>query len=516
MKLRSKSYAGLRLAPLAAALVAAVGTVVDATAAQLAQAPFSVAMPPSWRPGDGSGVAALMQALRAKSAHRGPVPSGATTRIVTSCEDDTGSGTLRATIAAANSRDIIELGSLQCSAITLAQGAIPVKVDDLTVHGRDAQALAIDAEGTDRVFADYGYGTLTLDHVTVRNGINQLAGYKVAGGACIIANGYVTLDHSVVSGCRSIGEGAYGGAILSRGVTLHTSSLVNNVAQGSLLSTLTAAYGGAAFAYRGTVLMYSSVVSGNRATIDPANRYGGYDTGGGIFVDNGGVAVASTIAGNYTDGTGGGIASHAGFVISNSTISGNVAKSKTGGGLFVIPVNPVLISNSTITGNQASSGGGLYLSGNAEAVTLQSTIVAGNSASAGAADIDAPAPQTVYGANNLIGAAASVVTVPSDTLRSAPRLLPLSDNGGPTQTHALDAGSPAINRGNNVANFATDQRGAGYPRVRGTAADIGAFESAPAAVGVPEAAPALSPGMLGLLAATFGLLGWHRSKARQT
>jgi hypothetical protein len=52
----------------------------------------------------------------------------------------------------------------------------------------------------------------------------------------------------------------------------------------------------------------------------------------------------------------------------------------------------------------------------------------------------------------------------------------LADNGGPTQTHALIAGSPAIDAGSNPANLATDQRGDGYVRVYGAAADIGAFE----------------------------------------
>jgi hypothetical protein len=57
-------------------------------------------------------------------------------------------------------------------------------------------------------------------------------------------------------------------------------------------------------------------------------------------------------------------------------------------------------------------------------------------------------------------------------------LLPLAGNGGPTITHALQAGSPAINAGSNVRGLATDQRGDGYPRVTSYATDIGAFESA--------------------------------------
>lgn len=55
---------------------------------------------------------------------------------------------------------------------------------------------------------------------------------------------------------------------------------------------------------------------------------------------------------------------------------------------------------------------------------------------------------------------------------SDPKLGPLQDNGGPTYTHALLAGSPALNRG--ASTLATDQRGT--PRPQGSAADIGAFE----------------------------------------
>ena len=499
-------HAQPQFAPLAAAIIAVWCTAAPAAAVRQ---PLGAAMPTGLA-GGGRGVAALMQALRAAAPGRGNRTTGVTTtRVVTSCADDGSGGTLREAIAAANNGDLIELGALTCSTITLAQGAIPIEVDDLSVHGPGAQALAVDGAGLDRVLVDYGFGTLLLTGVTVRNGTNQIGGYKVAGGACIIANGYVTLDHSVVSGCRSIGEGSYGGGILSRRVTMYTSSLVNNVATGSLLNTLTAAYGAGAFAYRGTVNLYDSTVAGNIATIDPANTHGSYDTGAGIFSDNGGVALRSTFSGNSTDGTGAGIASHAGFVISNSTISGNTA-GKGGGGLFVRPAYPASIYNSTITGNRASSGGGIYIDGNAEPVTLQSTILAGNSASTGGADLDAPAPQTVYGANNLIGFAGSALTVPSDTLHADPRLAALADNGGPTRTHALLPGSPAIDRGNNVENLGTDQRGDGFPRVRGAAADIGAFETAPAGPATVRPAPAASPWMLGVLAGLIGLSGLRR------
>ena len=57
-----------------------------------------------------------------------------------------------------------------------------------------------------------------------------------------------------------------------------------------------------------------------------------------------------------------------------------------------------------------------------------------------------------------------------------PQLKSLSPNGGPTSTHALSPRSPAINAGNNAGNLSFDQRGSGFARISGAAADIGAFE----------------------------------------
>ena len=85
----------------------------------------------------------------------------------------------------------------------------------------------------------------------------------------------------------------------------------------------------------------------------------------------------------------------------------------------------------------------------------------------------------IFRHRNLI--ASANVSLPGDTLGGDPMLAPLADNGGPTWTHALLTGSPAIDTGNNAAALTTDQRGDGFVRVYGAAADIGAFESQPVA-----------------------------------
>lgn len=80
----------------------------------------------------------------------------------------------------------------------------------------------------------------------------------------------------------------------------------------------------------------------------------------------------------------------------------------------------------------------------------------------------------VTGSNNLV--MSSNRPLPPDTVTADPRLAPLAANGGRTQTHTLLDGSPAIDRGNNESGLPFDQRGVGFPRVKGARADIGAVE----------------------------------------
>jgi len=89
------------------------------------------------------------------------------------------------------------------------------------------------------------------------------------------------------------------------------------------------------------------------------------------------------------------------------------------------------------------------------------------------------------GGNNLIGPGnAAFRAVESDRVVTAPPsklLRPLSDNGGPTNTHALVRGSIAIDAGSNAAaeraGLRSDQRGAGFDRAIQGKVDVGAFES---------------------------------------
>jgi hypothetical protein len=120
-------------------------------------------------------------------------------------------------------------------------------------------------------------------------------------------------------------------------------------------------------------------------------------------------------------------------------------------------------------------------------VNIIGTIITGNgdTTQAGIFDIfsDEEDPGTVSSDHSIIGVTSASVTVVDQggTQRNVdPMLGPLGNNGGPTQTMALLAGSPAIDHGPvPVPSFPlndNDQRGAGFPRVVAGTVDVGAYE----------------------------------------
>ena len=456
------------------------------------------------------GAIVLRQQLRALMP---PVPKTAATPAsllpVTSCADDGSVGTLRTVVEAAGEGDAIDLSALTCSTITLAQGAIPLLLNDVTFVGPGANALAIDGAGSDRVLVHPGYGTLTVTGLTLRNGAASVSGYHTIGGGCIASLGYLVLDHSVVRDCRASAEGVYGGGIFAYVVTMYTSTLSGAVALGQNPNTGTAAFGGGM--YTAYVNIVNSTITGNRAAHDLTTGQHSYDIGGGIFTDFGGSIRSSTIYNNYSYGFGGGVSAFNGVInIANSTISGNAAKTRGGGGLDLRVFYGGSIRNSTITANSAPVGGGVNLRGLPDQFELQSALIGGNTATGGVgADFGSERLTTLLGSNNLVVAADANVTLPGDTLHAAPLLLPLSANGGPTLTHALAPGSPAVDAGNNLASLVSDQRGAGFPRVLGAAADIGAFEGVVAPVLPPAPPPVPAPATSGWTLAVLALaLTW--------
>ena len=332
--------------------------------------------------------------------------------------------------------------------------------------------------GADTIFIEAG-GTITLksalpalESMTILGNGHAVSGddavrvFRIASGADVVME-----DISITNG--NAGSGTGGGIQLIDGGTLTLSRCV--------ISDNTAHAGGG--------LRSQSNGATNTINITEclfSNNQSPTEGGGGINNDNNSVMTItrSTIAGN-SGKFAGGIANYNGAVmtIRNSTISGNsCTDASAGGGVENFDGESILnIENSTITSNScggSNSGGGIY--NNTTAPALINTIVADNQA-------DRPDLSGSFSSlgNNLIGDTTGSTgfinglngdQAGSDTDPIDPMLEELADNGGPTPTHALAAGSPAIDNGNNDVAPDTDQRGAGFPRIVQGVIDIGAFE----------------------------------------
>ena len=162
------------------------------------------------------------------------------------------------------------------------------------------------------------------------------------------------------------------------------------------------------------------------------------------------------------------------FTLRNSTLSGNSAQA--GGGLAVggLPA-PILVANVTMVGNSASLGGAISLITIEPVVQLVNTILAGSQGANGSQNCRVSSmPQILSLGGNISDdpTCASLVASTDRNNVSAGVAPILAANGGPTLTHALLAGSPAINAG--IPNLCptNDQRGAARIGV----CDSGAFE----------------------------------------
>jgi len=192
--------------------------------------------------------------------------------------------------------------------------------------------------------------------------------------------------------------------------------------------------------------------------------------GGGISVDSSGslTVTASTFTGSTADDDGGAISTDGGSVVlTNVTLSGNTGL-RRGGGLNC--EGPCTLTNVTVSANTegADGGGGVRVRPGSATLTLRNTIIANNSSD------DCDVSSVISLGNNLASDGSCALGGPGDQSNTDPLLNPLQNNGGPTSTHALLAGSPAINTGSNTGCPATDQRGVARP-IGGTC-DIGSFE----------------------------------------
>ena len=191
--------------------------------------------------------------------------------------------------------------------------------------------------------------------------------------------------------------------------------------------------------------------------------------------------------------------------IINSTVSGNVV-SATAGAMWVFGNVALEIDNSTLSSNTAAANrtGGIIITAgatnpvsgsNTTAPTLKliSSIIANSSATT--ADIATSTTLipsfTIDATKSLIESICSTCNISvsgaGNLTAVDPQLGPLAFNGGPTRTHAVLPGGPVIDAGSNPLALTTDQRGAGFPRVAGAAADMGAYEGVTSANRPPVA-----------------------------
>lgn len=409
----------------------------------------------------------------------------ATLTVTTTADADNGS----CTSSQCTLRDAVRYSSpgdtivVPAGTYTLTLGQLEVG-HNLTINGAGASSVTVSGNNNSRVFfIDYGI-SVTISGMTITGG-NGTGGESSAGGG-IYAGGGLTLTDSKVTGntAQSGGGGIYARSTLS----IDGSTISDNTMQAD-------EDGGGIYCDCTTLSIDHSTVSGNH---DLAGE--GFDAGGGIYLFvytpgtisakplvaapatalSPGTATISntTVSGNSVngagDGLGGGIYLSLGTLnLTNSTISGNTASTQGGG----IDDNGTLNSaNNTLANNGAPDGANLAAN-YTNAGGIENTIVAepqGGGENCATYSGGLPPSQ----GHNLEddSAKSCEFTAAGDISGVSAVLGGLANNGGPTQTMALLAGSPAIDHGATIASITTDQRGGPRPQPPGGAYDIGAYE----------------------------------------
>jgi hypothetical protein len=326
--------------------------------------------------------------------------------------------------------------------------------------------------------------TLTISNSTISGNYAYFAGGGIYNDAYNDGSATLTITNSSVNNnsawyaemFASDGEG--GGIYNGSGmVTITNSSVSDNYAGMPVSDPFPAGNGGGISNY-GTLTIISSTISNNGCGLS------------GSGISNGGTLTikSSTVTGNGANGEhdgqpwgrGGGISGA--VTLTNSTLSANHANLSTGG-----LDGSGTIMNSTISGN---NGGGISVKGMLE---IGNTIL--NAGPSGPNIANNGGTITSHGYNLSSDDGGGYLTGPGDQINTDPLLGPLQNNGGPTLTHALLPGSPAINTGD--PNFTPppsyDQRGPRFRRVFNGRIDVGSFEAQPQPPPFPAPRPRPTP-----------------------
>jgi len=444
-----------------------------------------------------------------------------------------GEVTLRAAIMESNARLGDDMINLPAGFFTLTlsganennshTGDLDV-LGNLTISGAGVDDTVINGGQLDRVLHVIA-GTLDLSDVTITGGrvYNATIDTSLSYGGGIRNDAILNISDCKINGNTLYAWAAgYGGGVSSgtgTTLTIENTTISNNSLEVQFGSER--GYGGGVYSAGSVIAIADSSLTGNSLT-------SGVSLGGGLYlegvpdgtisnsmVDNNSAAwstggifnsgtvdvYGTTVSGNTAPNGSAGILDSGAMTLTNSTVSGNtVAGPHSGGGIN--NSGTLTVAHSTITNNHAgtvfpASGGGMVNSGTAN---VAHTIIAENTASTGP---DASG-SFISGGYNLIGDGSNSTgftdgvngdKVGTSAVPIGPELGTLQENGGPTHTHALLAGSPAMEAGDPSFNpnaytppLTTDQRG--LPRVSdgdtsGTAViDIGAYEVESTAVNV--------------------------------
>ncbi len=469
------------------------------------------------------------------------VPSYGATNVVTTLADS-GPGSLRSAILDANGLGGGSITFQVNGTITLGS-ALPPFAANIDVWGPGTNLLVVSGSNKFKIFSTLASTTNTLANLTVANGWGPAPFSMQRFVASGIANtGTLAVLNCLVRNCTN--DGSSGMAIYNEGTIALKGCMIADC--GSFFTTYSSQGAGLCNNYGATATMEDCVVTrcrarngggvsnhgqlklirtliyrcandwsqGNAAGIfnwadltmvscSVSNNGGGW-SGGGIyslgtlaatnttFMGNGGQVGGGlllsgnaslsgcTIANNYSD-QGGGIFSSGSLYIENCTISGNrlgyTGWGNSLGAGAIWNAGTMQANSCTVISNAAKNFGAITNSGTFSAINC---IFARNSTN------DFQGPLTSQGYNLIQNPVACAITGNStgNLLSVDPLLGPLQDNGGPTWTHALLAGSPATDAGAVLGASATDERGVSRPQ--GQRPDIGAFE-----VVCPECGPLL-------------------------
>ena len=352
----------------------------------------------------------------------------ATTTTVTNT-NDSGPGSLRQALVDSQDGDTIDFDpSLKGQTISLTSAGLLIN-KSITISGPGPNLLAVSRAQNAPAFRIFNLmpgRSVTIQGLTISNGLAPEFG---CGGGILDEGSSLSLINCTVSGNSTDGTGGGICADANATLTIDSSTLSGNYAGD---------YGGG-IANSGTLTINNSTLNGNR----------------GEFA-----------AGAILNGFNG----DASLTVSNSTLSGNTTQLH-GGGIFT--EGQSAIGNSTLSDNSGMTAGAIY--NRLATLDIESTIL--NRGELGP-NILNDGTVTSHGYNLSSDDGSGYLIGPGDQINTNPLLGPLQNNGGPTFTHQLLPGSPAIDAGD--PNFTPppffDQRGPGFDRLVNGRTDKGSFE----------------------------------------